>query len=168
MGKARDFFKKIAGIRDIFHLKMGTIKDRKGKDLTEAEDMRKSWQEYTGQLYNKGLNVPDNQDGVVAHLEPDILECEVEWALGNITTDEARGGDGVPAELFTTLKDDAVKVLHSILQQIWKTQQWPQDWRRSITIPIAKKSNAKERSFHRAHLTCYHGYAQILLVGLRR
>ena len=147
---------------------MGTIKDRKGKDLTEAEDMRKSWQEYTGQLYKKGLNVPDNHDGVVAHLEPDILECEVEWALGNITTDEARGGDGVPAELFTTLKDDAVKVLHSILQQIWKTQQWPQDWRRSITIPIAKKSNAKERSFHRAHLTCYQGYAQILLVGLRR
>ena len=167
MGKARDFFKKITDIRDIFHLKMGTIKYRKCKDLTEAEDMRKSWKEYTGQLYKKGLNVPDNHDGVVAHLEPDILECEVGWALGNITTDKARGGDGVPAELFTTLKDDALKVLHSILQQIWKTQQWPQDWRRSITIPIAK-SNARERSFHRAHLTCCQGYAQILPVGLRR
>ena len=130
MGKARNFFKKTADIRDIFHLRMGTIKDRKGKDLTEAEDIRKSWQEYTGKLLKKCLNAPDNHDDVVAHLEPDVLECEVEWVLGNITTNKARGGDGIPVELFTTLKVDPVKVLHSIFQQIWKIQQWPQDWRK--------------------------------------
>ena len=104
---------------------------RNGRDLTEAEDIKKSWLEYTEELYKKDLHDPDNHDGVITHLEPDILECEVKWALGSITTKKASGGDGIPVELFQILRDDAVKVLHSICQQIWKTQQWPQDWKRS-------------------------------------
>ena len=115
-------------------------------DLTEAEDIKKSWQEYTEELYKKDLHVPDNHDSVITDLEPDILECEVKWALGNITTNKASGGDRIPVELFQILKDDTVKVLHSICQQIWKTQQWPQDWKRSVFIPISKKGNAKECS----------------------
>ena len=115
-------------------------------DLTEAEHIKKRWQEYTEQLYKKDLHDPDNQDGVITHLEPDILECEVKWALGSITTNKASEGDGIPLERFQILKDDAVKVLHSIGQQIWKTQQWPQDWKRSVFIPIPKKGNAKECS----------------------
>ena len=115
-------------------------------DLTEAEDIKKKWQEYTEELYKKDLHDPDNQDGVIPHLEPDTLECEVKWALGSITTNKAGESDGIPVELFQILKDDAVKVLHSICQQIWKTQQWPQDWKRSIFIPIPKKGNAKECS----------------------
>ena len=115
-------------------------------DLTEAEDIKKRWQEYTEELYNKDLHDPDNHDGVITHLEPDILECEVKWALGSITMNEASGGDGIPVELFEILKDEALKVLHSICQQIWKTQQWPQDWKRSVFIPIPKKGNAKECS----------------------
>ena len=115
-------------------------------NLTEAEDIKKMWQEYTEELYKKDLHDPDNYDGVITHLEPDILECEVKWALGNITTSKASGGDGIPVELFQILKDDAVKVLHSICQQIWKTQQWPQDWKRSVFIPILKKGNAKQCS----------------------
>ena len=114
------------------------------KDLTEAEKIKKRWKEYTEELYKKGLNDPDNQDGVVTHLEPDILDCEVKWALGNITTNKASGGDGFPAELFQILKVDAVKVLHSTCQQIWKSQQWPQDWKRSVFIPIPKKGNTKK------------------------
>ena len=106
---------------------MGSIKDRNGIDLTEAEDIKKSWQEYTEELYRQDLYDPDNHDGVITHIEPDILECEVKWALGSITTNKASGGDAIPVELFHILKDDAVKVLHSICQQIWKTQQWPQD-----------------------------------------
>ena len=125
---------------------MGSIKDRNGMDLTEAEDIKKRWQEYTQELYKKDLHDPDNHDGVVSHLEPDILECEVRWALESISTNKASGGDGIPVELFQILKDDAVKMLHSICQQIWKTQQWPQDWKRSVFIPIPKKSNAKECS----------------------
>ena len=121
MGKTRDLFKKINDIKGIFHAKMGSIKDRNSKDLTEAEDVKKRWQEYTEELYKKGLNNADN-DGVVTHLEPDILECEVKWALGSTSKNKASGGDGIPAELFHILKDDAVKVLHSICQQIWKTQ----------------------------------------------
>ena len=121
---------------------MGSIKDRNGKDLTEAEDIEKRWQEYTEELYKKELHDPDNYDGVITHLKPDILECEVKWALGSITTNKASGGDGFPVELFQILKDDAVKVLHSICQQIWKTQ----DWKRSVFIPIPKKRNAKECS----------------------
>ena len=114
-------------------------------DLTEAEDIKKWWQEYT-ELYKKDLHDPDNHDGVITHLEPDILEYEVKWALGSITTHKANGGDGVPVELFQILKDDVVKVLHSIFQQIWKTQQWPQDWKRSVFIPVPKKGNDKECS----------------------
>ena len=113
-------------------------------DITEAEDIKKKWQEYTEELYKKGLPDPDNHDGVITHLQPGILESEVKWALGSITTDKASGSDGIPVELFQILKDDAVKVLDSIFQQIWKIQQWPQDWNRSIFIPISKKGNAKE------------------------
>ena len=112
-------------------------------DLTEAEDVKKRWQEYTEELYKKDLNEPDNHDGVLTHLEPDILEGEVKWALGSISMNKASGGDGTPVELFQILKDDAVKVLHSLCQQIWKTQQWPQDWKRSVFIPIPKKGSAK-------------------------
>ena len=115
-------------------------------DLTEAEDINKRWKEYTEELYKIGLHDPDNHDGVNTHLEPDILKCEVKWALENITTNKASGGDGIPVELFQILKDDAVKVLHSICQQIWKTQQWAQDWKQSVFIPILKKGNAKKRS----------------------
>ena len=112
-------------------------------DLTEAEDIKKRWQEYTEELYKNDVHDPDNHNGVITHLEPDILECEVKWALESITTNKPSGGDAIPANLFQILKDDAVKVLHSICQQIWKTQQWPQDWKRSFFIPIPKKSNAK-------------------------
>ena len=115
-------------------------------DLTE-DIMR--WQEYTEELYKKYLNDPDNHDGVITHLEPDILECQVKWALGNSTMNKASGGDGIPAELFHILKDDAVKMLHSICQQIWKTQQWPQDWKMSVFIPIPKKGNTKKYSNYR-------------------
>ncbi|GBX76780.1 hypothetical protein M6C068_2620 [Staphylococcus aureus] len=146
MGKTRDLFKKIRDTKGTFHAKMGSIKDRNGMDLTEAEDIKKRWQEYTEELYKKDLHDPDNHDGVITHLEPDILECEVKWALESITMNKASGGDGIPVELFQILKDDAVKVLHSICQQIWKTQQWPQDWKRSVFIPIPKKGNAKECS----------------------
>ena len=127
-------------------VRSSTIKGGNGRGLTEAEDIKKRWQEYTEELHKKGLHDPENHDGVITHLEPDILECEVKWALGGITTNKASGGDGIPVELFQILKGDAVTVLHSIWQQIWKTQQWPQDWKRSVFIPIPKKSNAKECS----------------------
>ena len=117
-------------------------------DLTEAEDIKQRWQEYTEELYKKGLHDPDNHHGVITHLEPDILECEVKWALESITMNKASGGDGIQVELFQIPKDDAVKVLHSICQQIWKTQQWPQHWKRSVFIPIPKKGNTKECSFY--------------------
>ena len=146
MGKDKDPFKKIRDTKGTFHTKMGSIKDRNGMDLTEAEDIKKRWQEYTEELYKKDVNNSDNHDGVITHLEPDILGCEVKGALGSITMNKASGGDGFPVELFQTLKDDAVKVLHSIFQQIWKTQQWPLDWKRSVFIPIPKKGNAKECS----------------------
>ena len=125
-------------------------------DLTEAEDIKKRCQEYTEELCKKDLHDPDNHDGVITNLEPDILECKVKWALGSITANKASGGDRIPVELFQILKDDAVKVLHSICQQIWKTQQWPQDWKRSVFIPIPKKGNAKECSttaqLHSSHM----------------
>ena len=126
MGKTRDLFKKVRDTKGIFQAKMGLIKDRNSMDLTEAEDIKKRWQEYT-ELYKKDLQNPDNHNGVITHLEPDSLECEVKWALESITTNKASGCDGIPVELFQILKDDAVKVLHSICQQMWKTQQWPQD-----------------------------------------
>ena len=124
MGKARDVFKKIRDTKGTLHAKMGSIKDRNGLDLTEAEDIKKRWQEYTEELYKKELHNPDNHDDVITHPESDILECEVKWGLESITTNKASGGDGIPVELFQILKDDAVKGLHSICQQIWKTQQW--------------------------------------------
>ena len=123
MAKARDLFKKIRNTKETFHVKMGTIKDRNGMDLKELEGIKKRWQEYTEELHKKDLHEPDNHDGVITHLESDILECEVKWALGSITSNIARGGDGIPVELLRVLKDDAVKVLHSMCQQIWKTQQ---------------------------------------------
>ena len=125
---------------------MGLIKDRNGMDLTEAKGVKKRWQEYTEELHKKDLHNPDNHDSVITHthLEPDILEHEVKWALGSITMNKASGGDGIPVELFQILKDDDVKVLHSICQQIWKTQQWPQNWKRSVFILIPKNGNAKE------------------------
>ena len=127
MGQTRDLFKKIRDTKGNFHTKMGIIKDRNGMDLTEAEDIKKRQQEYTEGLYKKHLHDPHNHDGLITHLEPDILRCEVKWALGSITMNKPRGDDGIPVELLQILKDDAVKVLHSICQQIWKTQQWPQD-----------------------------------------
>ena len=143
MGKTRHLLKKIRDTKGTFHVKMGTVKDRNDTDLTEAEDIKKRWQEYTEELYKKDLHDPNNHDGMITHLEPDIIECKVKWALGNITTNKASGGDGIPVELFQILKDDTVKVLHSICQQIWKTQQWPQDWKMSVFISIPKKGNAK-------------------------
>ena len=146
MGKTRDLFKKIRDTKGTFHAKKSSIKDRNGRDLTEAEDIKQRWQEYTEELSKKDLHHPDNQGGVITHLEPDILECEVKWALGSITMNKASGGDGIPVKLFQILKDDVVKVLHSVCQQTWKTQQWPQDWKRSVFILIAQKGNAQECS----------------------
>ena len=144
MGKTRDLFKKIRDTKGTFHAKMGSIKDRNGMDRTEAEDIKR-WQEYTEELYKK-LHDPDNHDDVITNLEPDILECEVKWVLESITKNKASGGDVIPVRVFQILKDDAMKVLHSISQQIWKTQQWPQDWKRSVFIQIPKEGNAKECS----------------------
>ena len=142
MGKTRDLFKKIRDTKGTFHAKMASIKDRNGMDLPEAENIKKRQQEYTEELYKEDLHDPDNHDGVIIHLDPDILECEVKWAFGSITMNKASRGDGIPVEQFQILKDDAIK----ICQQIWKTQQWPQDWKRSFFIPIPKKSNVKECS----------------------
>ena len=127
MEKTRDLFKKIIDTKGIFNAKMGSIKDRNGMDLTEAQDIKQRWQEYTEELYKKHVNDPDNHDGVILHLKPDILECKIKWALGRITGNKASRDDGIPVELFQILKDDAVKMLHSVCQQIWTTQQWPQD-----------------------------------------
>ena len=148
MGKTRDLFKKIRDTKGIFHAKMGSIKDRNSMDLTEAGDIKKRWQEYTEELYKKDLHNPDNHNSMITHthLQLDILECEFKWASGSITAQKASGGDGIPVELFQILKDDVVKVLHSICQQIWKTQQWTQDWKRSVLIPIPNQGNAKECS----------------------
>jgi len=153
MVKTRDLVKKIGDIKRTFHARMGTIKNRNSKELTEAEEIKKRWQEYT-ELYKKCLKDPDNHNGVVIHLEPDILECEVKWALGSITTNKASGGDGIPSELFQTVKDDAFKVLHSICQQIWKTQQWLQNWKRSVFISSPKEGQC-QRMFKLPH-NCTH------------
>ena len=159
MGKARDLFKKIRDTKRTFHANMDTIKietnrqtnkqDRNCMELREAKDIKKRWQEYTEELNKKHLHDPDNHDGVITHLQPDILECKVKWALGSITMNKNGGGDGIQVEKFQILKDDGVKVLHSTCQQIWKTQQWPQDWKRSVFIPIPKKGNIKECSNYR-------------------
>ena len=142
---------------------MGSIKDRNGMDLTEAEDIKKRWQEYTEELYKKDLHNPDNHDDVITHLQPVILECGVKWALGSITMNKASVGDGISVELFQILKDDAVKVLHSICQQIWKTQQWPQDRKRSVFIPIPKKGNAKEFSNYLTIALISHSTSKVML-----
>ena len=137
-------------------------------DLTEAEDIKKRWQEYTEELYKKDLNDTDNHDGLITHLEPDLLECEIKWALGSITTNKASGFNGIPVELFQILKDDVVKVLHSVCQQIWKTQQWPQDWKKSVFIPIPKKGNAKECSnYHTTALVSHAGKAMLNILQAR-
>ena len=144
MEKTRDLFKKTRYTKGTFHAKMGTTEDRIGMELTEAENIKKRWQENTEELYKKDLHDSESHDSVITHLEPVILECEVKWALGSITTNKASGGDGIP--VVQILKDDAVKVLYSICQQIWKTQRWPQDWKRSVFIPITKRHNIKEYS----------------------
>ena len=156
MGKNRDIFKKIRDTKATnISYKDRRNKGQKQKDLTEVEEILKRWQEYTKELYKKAPNDPLNHTGVITHPEPDILDCEVTWALGSITMNKASEGDGIPVELFQILKEDAFKVLHSICQQIWKTQQWPQDWKRSVFIPIPRKGNVKECSnYHTtAHLT---------------
>ena len=155
MGKTRDLFKKIRDTKGTFHAKMGSIKDRNGRNLTEAGDIKKRWQEYTEEMYKEKLHSQDNHDGVITHLEPDILECEIEWVLGSITINKAGGRDWIIVELFQNPERWCVKVLHSIRQQIWKTQQWPQDWKRSVFIPIQKKGNARECSnaqLHSSHM----------------
>ena len=164
MGKTRDLFKKIRDTKGTFHAKMGSTKDRNGLDLTEAEDIKKRWQEYTEELYKKDLHIPDNHDGVITNLEPDILECEVKWALESITMNKASGGNGIPGEPFQILKDDAVKMLHSICQHIWKTQQWPQDWKNSVFIPIPKKGNAKECSNY--HTIAFISHASKVMLNI--
>jgi len=155
MGKTRDLFKKTGNTEGTFHAKMGSIKDRNHMDLTEAEDIKKRWQEYTEELYKKDHD-PDNDDSMITHLEPDILECEVKWTLGSIITNKASGGERIPVELLQILKNDAVNVLHSICQQVWKTQQGPQDQKRSVFIPIPKKGNAKNAQttaqLHSSHM----------------
>ena len=143
---------------------MGSIKDRNGRDLTEAEDIKKRWQGYTEELYKKDPHDPDNHDGVITHLEPDILGGEVKWALESIITNKASGGDGILVELFQILEDDAVKVLHSICQQIWKTQQWPQDRKRSVFISIPNKDNAKECSNYHTIVLISHGSKVMLKI----
>ena len=140
------------------------IKDRNSKELTEAEDIKRRWQEYTEELYKKQFNDTDNHNGVITHLEPDILECKVKCTLGSITTNKVSGGDGVPAELFQILKDDAVKVLHSICQQIWKTQQRPHTWKRSDFIPIPKKGNAQNCSNYHTIVLISHTSKVILKI----
>ena len=166
MGKTRDLFEKIRSIKGIFYAKMNS--KRTEMDLTKAEDIKKRWQQYTGELCKKDLHDPDNHDGVITHLEPDILECEVKWALRSITTNKVSGSDRIPAAPFQILKDDPVKVLHSICQQIWKTQQWPQDWKRSAVIPIPKKGNAKECSNYHTIVFLSHASKVILKIGQAR
>ena len=156
MGRTRDLVKKIRDTKGTFHAKMGTKKERNGMDLIEAEDNKKRWQEYTKELYKKDLHDPDNQDGVITYADPDILECEVKWALGNITRNKASGGDGMSVELFQILKDDAMKVLHSIFQQIWKTQQWLQDWKGPFSFQSQRKAMSKNAQttaqLHSSHM----------------
>ena len=167
MGKTSYLFRKTRDTKGTFHAKMGSIEEGNGRDLTEAEDIKR-WQECTEELYKKDLHNPDNHDGVITHLEPDIPECEVKWALGTITTNKASGGNGIPVDLFQILKDEGVKVLHSICQQIWKTQQWPQDWKRSVFIPLPKKGKAKECSnYHTIALISYASKVMLKILQAR-
>ena len=164
MGKTRDLFKKTGDIKETFHARMGMIKDRTHKDPTEAEEIKKGGKNTQKKTVQKRPYDLDNHDGVITHLEPDILECEVKWALGSITTNKAIEGDEIPAKLFHILKDDAVKVLHSLCQQIWKTQQWSQDWKRSVFIPIPKKGNAKECSSYLTTVLISHAFKVTLKI----
>ena len=164
MGRTGDVFEKIRATKGTLHAKISTVKDGNDMYLIESEDIKKRWQEYV-ELYKKDHHDPDNHDGVVTHLEPDILECEVKWALGSITVNKVSGGDGIPVELFQILKEDAVKVLHSC-QQIWKTQQWPQDWKRSSFIPIPKKGNANECSNYRTIALISHARTIDILIHI--
>ena len=143
MGKTRDLFKKIRGTKGTFYAKMGSIKDRNGLDLTEAEGIKKRWQEYSEELYKKDLHDRDNHDGVITHVEPDTIEYEVKWALESKTLNKTSGGDGFPVVLFQILKNDALKVVHSICQQIWKTQQWPQYWKNQFSFQSQRKAITK-------------------------
>ena len=156
MGKTRDIFKKIRDIKGTFHAKMGSIKDRNGMDLKEEADIKKMWQEYTEELPKKDLHDQDNHNGVITHLVPDILECEVKWALEIITRNKASGSDRIPVELFQILKDDAVKVLPSICQQIWKIQQWPQNWKSQCSFQTQRKTMPKNAQttaqLHSSHM----------------
>ena len=156
MVKTRDLFKKIRDTKGTFHAEMDSIKDRNGMDLTEAEDIKQRWQEYTEELYKKDLHDEDNHDGVITHLEPDILECEFKWTLGSITMNKASGGDGIPVELFQILKDEVAKVLHSICQETWKTQQWPQDWKGQFSFQSQRKAMPKNAQttaqLHSSHM----------------
>ena len=161
MGKTRDLFKKVRDIKETSHTKMGKIKDRNGMGLKEADDIKR-WQEYTEELYKKDLHDPDNHDGVINYLEPDILECEVKWILGNIIKNKSSGGD----ETLQILKDNAVKVLHSICQKIWNTQQWPQHWKRSVFIPVPKKGNSKECSSYHTIALISHA-SKVMLIFLQ-
>ena len=166
--KMSKLFKKIRVTKGTFHAKVGLIKDINGMDLAEAEYIKKRWQQSTDEQYKKDLHDPDNHDGVITHLQPDILEYEVKWALGSITTNKASAGDGIPVELFQVLKDDAVKVLHSMCQPIWKTQQWPEDWKRSVFIPIPKKGNAKECSnYHTIALISHTSKVMLKILQVR-
>ena len=160
MGKTRDLFKKIRDTKGTFHAKMDSIKDKNGMDLTEAEDIKKRWQEYTEELYKKDLQGPDNYNDVITDQEPDILECEVKWALESITTNKASGGDGIPAEPLQIPKDDAVKVLRSTCRQIWKIQQWPQDWKRSVFISIPRAMPKKVQTINTIRLCSFHMLAR--------
>ena len=164
MGKTSNLFKTIGVTKGLFHAKIGTIKDRNGMVLTEAEDIKKRWQEYTEELYKKDLNDSDNHNAVITHLEPGILKCKVKWTLGSTTTNKASEGDGIPVELFQILKDDTLKVLHLICQEIWETHQWPQNWKRSVFIPIPKKGNAKECSNHRTIAVISHASKLMLKI----
>ena len=164
--QTRDLFKKIRDTKGTFHAKMGSIEDKNDIDLTEVEDIKKRWQEHTEELYKKHLHDPDSHNSVIIHLEPDNLECEVKCALESITMNKASVGDGIPVELFPILKDDAVKVLHSVCQQIWKTQQWPQDWKKSIFILIPKKGNAKECSNY--HTIALFSHPSIVMIKILR
>ena len=160
MSTGRDFWV----VTILWPINRATVKDRNSMDLTEAEDIKKRWQEYTEELYKKDLHDPDNHDGVITHIETDVLECKVNWALGSITKNKASGCDRIPVELFQILKDDAVKVLHSIHQQTWKTHQWPQDWKRSVFILIPKKGNAKECSNYHTIALISHASKEMLKI----
>ena len=163
-GNIRDLLRKTGNIKGAFHPKMGTIKQKNGRDLADAEEIKKRWKAYTKQLHKEDPDEPDYYDGVVSHPEPDSLESEVKWALGSAAVHKASGCDGIPVELFKTPKDDAIKVLHSICQQIWKTPQWPQDWNRSILIPIPKKGSTKECAYHQTIAVISHASKVLLKI----